>query len=64
MAASPTSEQIEASAHYLLSKDFTGPGEPPPVGKMWAYDFQARLLEKYVRIVQKPQEKERTAAEH
>ncbi|EED14599.1 conserved hypothetical protein [Talaromyces stipitatus ATCC 10500] len=64
IGASPTSEQIEASANYLLAKDFTGSGEPPRVGKMWTYDFQNRLPEKYVRIIQKPQEKERTASEH
>jgi hypothetical protein len=27
--APPTNAQIEQSANYLLSKDFTGPGEPP-----------------------------------
>ncbi|KAF3407697.1 hypothetical protein DPV78_001460 [Talaromyces pinophilus] len=64
MGASPTSDQIEASANYLLGKDFTGLGEPPHVGKMWTYDFQKRLPAKYVQIIQWPQEKERTAAEH
>jgi hypothetical protein len=31
---------------------------------MWIYDFLSRLPPKYVRIVQKPQESERTNAEH
>ncbi|EED14400.1 conserved hypothetical protein [Talaromyces stipitatus ATCC 10500] len=64
MGTPPTNQQIEESANYLLAKDFTGPGEPPRAGKIWVYDFVGRLPEKYVRIVQKPQEKERTASEH
>jgi hypothetical protein len=31
---------------------------------MWIYDFLNRLPEKYERMIQKPQERERTAAEH
>ncbi|EED22639.1 conserved hypothetical protein [Talaromyces stipitatus ATCC 10500] len=58
MGTPPTNQQIEESANYLLAKDFTGPGEPPRAGKTWVYNFVGRLPEKYVRIVQKPQEKE------
>ncbi|EED21060.1 conserved hypothetical protein [Talaromyces stipitatus ATCC 10500] len=64
MGTPPMNQQIEESANYLLAKDFTGPGEPPRAGKTWVYDFVGRLPEKYVRIVQKSQEKERTASEH
>ncbi|EED13281.1 conserved hypothetical protein [Talaromyces stipitatus ATCC 10500] len=64
IGAPPTNEQIEESANYLLAKDFTDPGEPPRAGKMWIYNFLNRLPEKYVRIVQKPQERDWTTAEH
>ena len=50
IGAPPTNAQIERSANYLLSKDFTGPGEPPCAGKTWIYDFD-RLPEQYIRIV-------------
>ncbi|EED14413.1 conserved hypothetical protein [Talaromyces stipitatus ATCC 10500] len=49
IGAPPTNEQIEESANYLLAKDFTDPGEPPRAGKI---------------IVQKPQERDWTTAEH
>ncbi|EED23217.1 conserved hypothetical protein [Talaromyces stipitatus ATCC 10500] len=62
--APPTNQQIEESANYLLGKDFSGPGEAPRAGKNWVHDFIKRLPKQYVRIVQKPQEKERTVAEH
>jgi hypothetical protein len=64
IGAASTNAQIERSANYLLSKDFTGPGEPPRARKTWIYDFLDRLPEQYVRIVQQPQERERTASEH
>ncbi|EED23387.1 conserved hypothetical protein [Talaromyces stipitatus ATCC 10500] len=64
LSAPPTNQQIEESANYLLGKDFSGPGEPPRAGKNWVHDFIKRLPKQYVRIVQKPQEKERTVAEH
>ena len=62
IGAPPTNEQIEESANYLLRKDFAGPREPPRAGKTWIYDFLDRLLEKYVRIVQNPRERERMAS--
>ncbi|EED11943.1 conserved hypothetical protein [Talaromyces stipitatus ATCC 10500] len=64
IGAPPTNQQIEESANYLLGKDFSGPGEAPRAGKNWVHDFIKRLPKQYVRIVQKPQEKERTVAEH
>ncbi|EED17289.1 conserved hypothetical protein [Talaromyces stipitatus ATCC 10500] len=58
-------EQIaKASADFLLRKDFTGPGEPRGVGKTWVDRFLTRLPEGYQRIKQKPQEVDRTGAEH
>ena len=56
MNASPTALQIEASANYLLKKDFAGSGKPRVAGKDWIYDFMKRLPPKFVRIKQKPQE--------
>ncbi|KAF4946617.1 hypothetical protein F66182_18582, partial [Fusarium sp. NRRL 66182] len=64
IGAPPTNAQNEESANYLLGKEFTGSGEPPRAGKNWIYDFLDRLPEQYVRIVQIPQERERTASEH
>jgi hypothetical protein len=64
IGAPPTAQQIEESANYLLSKDFTGSGEARRVGQGWVYRYIRRLPEKYHRIIQKPQEVDRTAAEH
>ncbi|KAF3389838.1 hypothetical protein DPV78_011808, partial [Talaromyces pinophilus] len=50
IGAPPTNEQICESANYLLSKDFTGLGDPPRARKTWVYNFLKRL--------------ERTAAEY
>ncbi|KAF3406894.1 hypothetical protein DPV78_001412 [Talaromyces pinophilus] len=64
MNASPTALQIEASANYLLKKDFAGSGKPRVASKNWIYGFMERLPPRFVRVKQKPQERERTAAEH
>ncbi|EED12051.1 conserved hypothetical protein [Talaromyces stipitatus ATCC 10500] len=64
IGAPPTNQQIEQSANFLLREDFTGPGEPRGVGKTWVDRFLTRLPEGYQRIKQKPQEVDRTGAEH
>jgi hypothetical protein len=64
MHAAPTAQQIEENANYLIMKDWTGKGEPRRAGKDWVYDYIKRLPDGYSRILQKPQEIERTASEH
>ncbi|EED15734.1 conserved hypothetical protein [Talaromyces stipitatus ATCC 10500] len=39
-------------------------GEPRRAGKDWVYEYLKRLPKEYQRIVQQPQEVDRTAAEH
>lgn len=63
IGAPPTTQQITYNANLMLSKHHSGSGEPPSVGKNWVYRFIDRLPENYKRVVQKPQEVDRSDAE-